>query len=123
MNIRRIAIMSAPVLDEERAASFYADTLGFGILHDSPMGHDRRWLQMAPPGAETSITLVTWFDAMPAGCLRGLVLDTEEIEATRDEHKLRGLEITEIKDAPWGRSATFSDPDGNGWVLQQSRSE
>lgn len=120
MQIRRIAIMSVPVSDQEAAKSFYSDVLGFEVIRDNPMGPDRRWVQMGPADEETSITLVTWFDAMPPGSLRGMVLDTADIEATHQLLRSRGLDISEIEDAPWGRYATFSDPDGNGWVLQQA---
>jgi len=73
-----------------------------------------------PKGAETSITLVSWFEKMPPGVLQGMVLDTDDIDVTHGELKRRGLDISEIDNAPWGRYATFSDPDGNGWIVQQA---
>ena len=121
-SIRRIDVISIPVSDQDAAKRFYSDVLGFKIIRDNPMGPDRRWVQMGPPGAETSITLVTWFESMPPGVLQGLVLDTTDIESTREELAARGLAITEVEDAPWGRFATFADPAGNGWVLQQAQS-
>lgn len=121
MDIRRIDILSIPVSDQSASKAFYAEVLGFEILRDNPMGPNQQWVQLRPPGAETSITLVTWFDAMPPGSLRGMVLDTLDIEATQRKLVANGLEISEIKDAPWGRFAMFSDPDGNGWVLQQAQ--
>ncbi len=121
MSIRRIDILSIPVSDQARAKSFYGEIFGFEIIRDNPIGLDQRWVQMRPIHGETSITLVTWFDAMPPGSLHGLVLDTLDIETTRNELIKRSLDISEIQDAPWGRYATFSDPDGNGWVLQQAQ--
>lgn len=121
MNIRQIDIISVPVSDQTASKSFYSEVLGFEIIRDNPMGPNQQWVQLSPPGAETSITLVTWFDAMPPGSLQGMVLDTMDIEATRRQLVENGLEISEIEDAPWGRYSTFSDPDGNGWVLQQAQ--
>lgn len=120
MENQRISIVSIPVSDPGASKGFYAEVLGFDVLRDSPMGPDRRWIQLAPAGAEASITLVDWFEEMPPGCVQGLVLETDDLEADHRVLRDRGLEISDLKDAPWGRYATFSDPDGNGWVLQQA---
>ena len=120
MNIRRIDIVSVPVSDPAVSKVFYSETLGFDVIRDDPMGPDRRWIQLMPKGAETSITLVSWFERMPPGVLQGMVLDTDDIDVTHGELKRRGLDISEIDNAPWGRYATFSDPDGNGWIVQQA---
>ena len=120
MNIRRIDIVSVPVSDPAVSKIFYSETLGFDVIRDDPMGPDRRWIQLMPKGAETSITLVSWFEKMPPGVLQGMVLDTDDIDVTHGELERRGLDISEIDNAPWGRYATFSDPDGNGWIVQQA---
>ncbi len=120
MTIRFASVVSIPVSDPDRAKSFYCDTLGFELLSDTPMGPVRRWIHVKPKGAETSFTLVTWFDKMPAGSLQGLVLDTADVDSTREELSARGVALSAIESAPWGRYATFRDPDGNGFVLQQS---
>lgn len=117
--IQRIDIVSIPVSDQQAAKAFYQDVLGFEVLRDTPMGPDQRWIQLAPRGAETSITLVTWFDAMPPGSVHGMVLQTADIEAAHARLASQGLELPAIKEAPWGRYVTFTDPDGNGWILQQ----
>jgi uncharacterized glyoxalase superfamily protein PhnB len=57
---------------------------------------------------------------MPPGSVQGLVIDTDDIVGTHAQLKKNGLELGEIQDAPWGRYSSFSDPDGNGWVLQQA---
>ena len=75
---------------------------------------------MSPPGAETSITLVTWFDTMPPGSVQGLVVGTDNVAEARSQLIKNGVDLSEIQVAPWGRSATFSDPDRNRWILQQS---
>jgi uncharacterized glyoxalase superfamily protein PhnB len=59
---------------------------------------------------------------MKPGCVQGIVLTTKDIAKTHAELKKRGLAISEIEKQPWGQEATFNDPDGNGWVLQQPTS-
>jgi len=120
MSIRHIDIVSVPVSDPERSLGFYRDRLGFEVIRDNPMGPDQRWIEVGPPGAETSLTLVTWFEKMPPGSVQGLVVGTGDIEATHGALRERGVEISDIDDAPWGRFAVFSDPDGNGLVLSQA---
>jgi catechol 2,3-dioxygenase-like lactoylglutathione lyase family enzyme len=119
MALRQIFIVSIPVADQAAARAFYVGVLGFEVLRDNPMGPDQRWIQLAPAGSTASITLVTWFPQMPAGTVQGLVLTTNAIDADHAALTVRGLAISDPADAPWGRYATFSDPDGNGWVLVQ----
>ena len=70
-------------------------------------------------GGQTSVTLVTWFDTMPPGSLRGLVLHTEDLDAEVAALTGRGVPMLEgIQEAPWGRFAVFADPDGNRLVLR-----
>jgi catechol 2,3-dioxygenase-like lactoylglutathione lyase family enzyme len=118
--VDRVAIVSVPVSDQDRAKAFFVDTLGFQLVADQPMGDGARWLQVAPGFGGVSLTLVTWFEEMPAGSLRGMVLATKDIDAAHAELKARGVDVSDIERAPWGRYATFEDPDGNGFVLQQS---
>jgi len=119
MALRQISIVSVPVTDQAAARAFYADVLGFQVLRDEPMGPEQRWIQLAPPGSTASITLVSWFAQMPAGTVQGLVLTSDAVDADHAALTSRGLAISELADAPWGRYATFNDPDGNGWVLVQ----
>jgi uncharacterized glyoxalase superfamily protein PhnB len=83
------------------------------------MGPDQRWIQLGIPGAATSISLVTWFDAMPPGSIQGLLLQTDDIEGMHAALSGHGILMSDIKDEPWGRFSTFHDPDNNGWVLSQ----
>jgi predicted enzyme related to lactoylglutathione lyase len=82
-----------------------------------------RWIEVRPTAdSAVTLTLVTWFPSLPAGCLRGLVLVADDLEATCEQLQQRGLSsASTIQSAPWGRYVTFSDPDGNGWVLQEAR--
>jgi catechol 2,3-dioxygenase-like lactoylglutathione lyase family enzyme len=121
MAVTQVRVVSVPVSDQERAKAFYVETLGFELLADSPMGPEQRWVQVGPKGGQTSLTLVTWFDTMPPGSLRGVVLECDDLRATRDQLAARGVAFNqEIEEQPWGTFTTFDDPDGNGFVLQQS---
>ena len=109
----KIQVISIPVINQQVALEFYRDVLGARVEADMPFGTDdkTRW-----------ISLVTWFPQMPPGSVQGLVLATSDISVAHSELKMRGLTISDIKKQPYGREATFSDPDGNGWVLQQPAS-
>lgn len=122
MALTNLDVVSVPVSDQERAKQFYVDKLGFAVQVDSTFGESMRWVMLRPPGSGTSITLVTWFDTMPPGSLKGSVLTCDELEKTLAELSARGVTFAEdeIQEAPWGRWKTFDDPDGNSWVLQQS---
>lgn len=117
----RIRVISIPVINQEVAKEFYTDVLGAKVEADLPFDQEgkMRWISLVLPGVETRLSLVTWFPQMPPGSVQGLVLATDNISAAHSELKMRGLRISDIKNQPYGREAVFSDPDGNGWVLQQ----
>jgi catechol 2,3-dioxygenase-like lactoylglutathione lyase family enzyme len=117
--MEKILIVSIPVSDQQAAKAFYEQVLDFKLVAEDLMGENQRWVQLAPSGGAPTITLVTWFSQMPAGSTQGLVLGTDDIIKFHATLKSRGLEISPIEEAPWSQYATFSDPDGNGWVLQQ----
>jgi predicted enzyme related to lactoylglutathione lyase len=119
MAIIGFEILSVPVSDQQRAKAFYRDVLGFDLLREEPMGPGMSWIQLAPPGQSVTIALVSWFEQMKPGGLQGVMVNTEDIDAEYRSLRARGLQLTEIKQEPWGRYATFNDPDGNGWILRQ----
>jgi catechol 2,3-dioxygenase-like lactoylglutathione lyase family enzyme len=120
--ISHLQVVSIPVSDQDRAKAFYTDVMGFELRTDAPFGPDQRWVEIVPPGSATSITLVTWFPTMSPGSLKGLVLATDDIRATYGELEARGLRWTSpVQDEFWGTFATFDDPDGNSWVVAQSK--
>lgn len=119
MNINRIAIISLPVADQQVAKSFYTEVLSFTVIRDNPFENEQRWIELAPNGSTTTITLVTWFPHMPPGSIHGLVLDTDNIVEDRETLKARGVDVSPVETVPWGQFVIFKDPDGNGWVLQQ----
>jgi catechol 2,3-dioxygenase-like lactoylglutathione lyase family enzyme len=119
MSITKVQLFSIPVTDQDRARDFYTGVLGMELVREMPMGPSMRWVQVRPKGADTSITLVTWFSSMPAGSLTGLVLETDDLDAEIDRLKGLGVEPEEpARQQAWGRSVTIRDPDGNGLVIQ-----
>ena len=103
-------------------SDFYVEVLGFELVNDVP-----RWdpacggCRCARRVAATSITLVTWFDSMAPGAVKGTVLETDDLEGDVARLRTLGVDIPgDIEAAPWGRFVTFDDPDGNGLVLQET---
>jgi catechol 2,3-dioxygenase-like lactoylglutathione lyase family enzyme len=120
MLIDHVKIVSVPVKDAERAKQFYVDVLGLDVLRDDPMGPKMRWIQLGPKGGQASLTLVTWFEKMPPGSMKGLVLETPNVEGAHRALSERGASPAKLEAAPWGRFFTLEDPDGNGLVVQQT---
>jgi catechol 2,3-dioxygenase-like lactoylglutathione lyase family enzyme len=122
MALSTLDVVSVPVTNQDRSRDFYVDTLGFTVVSDTTMD-DQRWVQLAPPGGGTTITLVTWFPTMPAGSTKGLVIGCDDADATFAELTAKGVPVASqggVQDAPWGRWFAVDDPDGNGWVVKQS---
>jgi len=121
VTIRGVQLFSVPVSDQDRARDFYVERLGMELVDDQPMGPGRRWVRVRPAGGETAITLVTWFDSMPAGSLKGLVLETDDVEGDARRLREQGVPIEGgLQEAPWGRYIQLRDPDGNGLILQET---
>jgi catechol 2,3-dioxygenase-like lactoylglutathione lyase family enzyme len=116
-----LAIVSIPVKDQEKSKQFYNEVLGFPIAREADFRPDARWIELSVPGTQTNITLVTWFENMQPGGVRGIVLRTDNIESAFQTLQARGLETSAVQSAPWGRYLTFCDPDGNGWVISEAR--
>jgi catechol 2,3-dioxygenase-like lactoylglutathione lyase family enzyme len=117
MPITDIGIVSVPATDQDRAVEFYAGVLGFDVINDSPMGPDMRWVQLAPPGATTTITLVTWLEKLkPGSC--SLLLNTDDLDGDIVKFRTGGVDIGDVAEEFWGRYVMFEDPDGNGIILR-----
>lgn len=117
--MKAIELISVPVTDQDRAKKFYVAQLGFQVIVEAPFGNNQQWIQLGLPGSSVSITLVTWFEKMPAGSLQGVLIDTDDIEKDVELLKAKGVNIAPVDNTPWGKFANFSDPDGNGWSLHQ----
>lgn len=128
-----LELVCVPVTDVERAKAFYADGLGFTVDHDTAVSADARIVQLTPPGSGCSICIGNGVVPMPAGSLQGLQLVVSDIYAARAELIGRGVEVGEVEvyTADGLRPARdgdelnnvaflhFTDPDGNGWAIQQ----
>lgn len=126
-----LEVVVVPVSDVDRAKAFYAEQLGFSVDHDVEVMEGNRVVQLTPPGSGCSIVVREGTAAgMPPGSLRGLQLVVSDIHAARAELAERGVEVSEIE--VMGENPTpqadsldnvgfvfFSDPDGNGWAVQQ----
>jgi predicted enzyme related to lactoylglutathione lyase len=115
----RLELIPVPVSDVDRAKAFYSDQAGFAVDNDVTVREGLRFVQLTPPGSGCSISIGEGITEMQPGSLDGLQLVAEDIEAAREELAGRGVEVSEIQDFPWGRFVFFSDPDGNGWAVQQ----
>jgi catechol 2,3-dioxygenase-like lactoylglutathione lyase family enzyme len=117
-----VQVVSVPVSDQDRARDFYVDVLGLELLRDAQMQPGMRWVQVAPRGSAATLTLVTWFDTMPAGSLRGLVLETDDLDGDVERFRGRGVPLPDgVEDQPWGRFVRVTDPDGNVLIVQETR--
>lgn len=126
-----LEVVIVPVSDVDRAVAFYSQQIGFAVDHDTRIGDDARVVQLTPRGSGCSIVIGTGVvPEMSPGSLKGLQLVVPDLEAARTELVERGVDVSEIR--MLGENPTpmphpldnvgfffFSDPDGNGWAVQQ----
>ena len=92
--IGKVGLVVIPVTDEDRAIEFYVDKLGFEKRADVPFGGDYRWVEVAPPGAETTIAIVRPPAGKPTGNVEtGIALHTDDIRADHAELKAAGVDV------------------------------
>jgi catechol 2,3-dioxygenase-like lactoylglutathione lyase family enzyme len=140
----KLEVVVVPVSDVDKAKDFYGTGLACRLDADFSAGDDYHLVQMTPPGSPCSIIFGKGLTSAPPGSADGLVLVVDDIDTARDELLSRGVEVSEVfHDAggglaggfhagtegrapgpyPQGRSygsyASFSDPDANGWLLQE----
>jgi len=116
--MKLIEVVSVPVTDQQVSKAFY-QKIGFQLIIEADMGNGGTWVQLGLEGQTTSITLVNWFKNMQPGSMQGLVVKTEDIEKEVAELKAKGVKVDPIDNTPWGKFASFYDPDGNGLTLRQ----
>ncbi|GGX77695.1 VOC family protein [Streptomyces anandii] len=136
----RLEVVVIPVADVDRAKDFY-EGLGWRLDADVAKGDDFRVVQVTPPGSPCSVIFGTGLTSAAPGSAEGLHLVVPDIETARAEVAGRGVDVSEVfHDAggvfhragtegrvpgpdperqSYGSFASFSDPDGNGWVLQE----
>ena len=115
----KLELIPVPVTDVERAKAFYTDKAGFNLDNDVTVKEGLRFIQVTPPGSACSISIGEGITEMEPGSLEGLQLVVEDADAAREELAGRGVEVSDVQEFPWGRFVFFSDPDGNGWAVQQ----
>ena len=115
----KLELLPVPVSDVDRAKAFYEQNAGFNVDHDHTVKEGLRFIQLTPPGSSCSISIGEGITEMAPGSLEGLQLVVDDIESAREELAGRGVDASEIQDFPWGRFVFFSDPDGNGWAVQE----
>jgi catechol 2,3-dioxygenase-like lactoylglutathione lyase family enzyme len=136
----KLEIVVLPVMDVDRAKRFY-ESLGWRLDADLATGEDFRVVQLTPPGSQASVIFGTGVTSAVPGSVDSLVLAVEDVEAARAELVARGVEVSEVfhdeggvfhhagtkgrvpgpdpERRSYGSWAAFSDPDGNGWMLQE----
>jgi predicted enzyme related to lactoylglutathione lyase len=115
----RLELVAIPVSDVDRAKTFYVEQVGFDADHDHQVGDELRFVQLTPPGSACSIALGTGVTEAEPGSVQGMQMVVPDIEAARAELVERGVDVSETQHFPWGSFVFFSDPDGNGWAVQQ----
>jgi predicted enzyme related to lactoylglutathione lyase len=115
----KLELIAVPVSDVDRAKAFYADQVGFDADHDHTVSDEIRFVQLTPPGSACSIALGKGISSAAPGSAQGLQLVVPDVEAARAELVSRGVEVSDVQEFPWGSFVFFSDPDGNGWAVQQ----
>jgi lactoylglutathione lyase len=114
--ITDIRTVGVPVSDQDRALAFYAGTLGFETRLDMPLEQlGGRWIEVAPPGAATTIALVPTRDGVPTGVATGVRLTTRDAAAVHADLQDQGADVGELLRWP-GVPPMFAvrDQDGNG---------
>jgi catechol 2,3-dioxygenase-like lactoylglutathione lyase family enzyme len=117
--ITALATVAVPVADQDRALEFYLGKLGLEKRRDASYGAGLRWVEVAPPGAVTTIALVPARDDLPAGADTGIRCLTSDATAAHAELRAQGVD-TDPEVLRWpGVPAMFAlrDPDGNRLVL------
>jgi|SRR5438094_2310626 len=115
----KLELIPVPVADVDRAKAFYTEQAGFNADHDHTVNEDIRFVQLTPPGSACSIAIGKGLTSTTPGSVQGLQLVVADVHAARDELLGRGVDVGEVQEFPWGSFVFFSDPDGNGWAVQQ----
>ena len=133
-----VEVITIPVSDVDRALRFYKDQLGFHLDVDYSPNHAFRVVQLTPSGSACSIQIGKGLTDARVGSLRNIYLVVTDLDATRTQLLERGTAVSEIRHktpigawdggfahgldparGDYASFASFSDPDGNSWVLQE----
>jgi catechol 2,3-dioxygenase-like lactoylglutathione lyase family enzyme len=115
----KLELIQVPVTDIDRAKAFYVEQVGFIEDHDHQVNEELRFVQLTPPGSPCSIALTSGAHQMVPGSVEGLQLVVDSADVARTELANRGVDVSDVREFPWGKFVFFDDPDGNGWSVQQ----
>ena len=126
----KLELVPIPVSDVDHAKSFYTEKAGFEEDLDHRVSDEFRVVQLTPPGSACSIAIGTGIVDTQPGSVQGLHLVVPDIDAARAALLGRGVDVSEVRHfdgrdwkpggaGGWNSYVFFSDPDGNGWALQQ----
>ena len=119
--ITAILNVAVPVSDHDRALQFYCGTLGFETRRDATFGPGLRWVEVAPPGAATTVALAPRNDGQSGGVDTGIRLATADAEATHAYLSSQGVDVDDVLRMP-GVPLMFSlrDADGNSLYVVEA---
>jgi catechol 2,3-dioxygenase-like lactoylglutathione lyase family enzyme len=120
----KLEVVGLPVSDVDTAVAFYTEQVGFHLDHDVSSGPDMRVVQLTPPGSACSIVVGVGLPLGEPGSTKGLQLVVSDIDAARQQLVDAGVQISDVQQlgpvgARGSRFAFFTDPDGNGWSVQE----
>jgi catechol 2,3-dioxygenase-like lactoylglutathione lyase family enzyme len=115
----KIELIGIPVSDVDRAKAFYTEKLGFNADHDHRVSDKIRFVQLTPPGSACSIALGEGIIDTEPGSAQGIQMVVPDIQAARAELVERGVDVGDVQEFAWGRFLFLTDPDGNGWAVQE----
>jgi predicted enzyme related to lactoylglutathione lyase len=115
----KLELVAVPVSDVDRAKAFYTEKVGFNADHDHRVSDEMRFVQLTPPGSACSISIGEGITEAAPGSLQGMQLVVTDINAAHAALSERGVAVSDVQQFPWGRFVFFSDPDGNGWAVQE----
>ena len=136
----KLEVVVLPVADVDRSKAFY-ESLGWRLDADFATGEDFRVVQLTPPGSDASVIFGTGVSSAPPGSVERILMAVPDVEAARADLVARGVQVSEVFHdaggvflhrgtearapgpapgrADYSSFAAFSDPDGNGWILQE----
>lgn len=131
MHVTQMATVMVPVTDQDRALAFFVDALGFEKRADFEYAGGERWVEVAPPGAASQVTLVQARDGRPAGIETGLSFNSTDVEADHGALRARGVDVDaailgeDDPPVPWAGGVLAGippmfrvrDPDGNSFLI------
>jgi lactoylglutathione lyase len=110
------------VADQDRSLEFYTEKLGMEKVADDEMWPGARWLEVAPPGAETTISLAAAkdFDRKPGQGSAPVTFSAPDVHKLYEELKTKDVEVTEPVKESWSTYIRFTDPDGHEFLVGEA---